>query len=237
MTAPSIVSTSGGNPLPGKMSRVIAVTILAATLTFAAAAQPKTQPAEPLSVAISEAQVTVTNATPGGKVVFFGMARFAKNHRVTVRRFDKAVTDDDGDGKVVLEIGETLPWKTIFAAVDFTSGRYGLTTTGDFPLMTIPFEKEIMVPNNGQLNRLIIERRYLDLVLVRPGVGVWGQILGDGNKFDEDGTGDGKVVGNVERSISIGDKVPAPKKFDKGDIVLLIDSQRMQSYAVEVGSK
>ena len=220
------------------MSRFIAIIVLAVTLTFAAAAQPKTEPAEPLSVAISGAQVTVTNATPGGRVVFFGVARFAKNYRVTVRRFDKVVADEDRDGKVVLEIGESLPWKTIFAAVDFSSGRFGLTTTGDFPLMTIPFEKEIMVANNGQLKHVIIEHRYLDLVLVRPGVGIWGQILGDGNKFDEDGTGDGKVVGNVERSIAIGeDKVPAPKKFDKGDVLLLIDSQRMQSYAVEVGSK
>lgn len=218
------------------MARILAVAFLAAMLAVTAAADQK-QPGQSLNVAIEGAKVTVQGATPGGKVVFFGIGRFVKQYRVTVRRMDKTVADDDHDGKVVLDIGEAIPWKTIFAAVDFTSGRYGMATPAEFPLVPIRFDKEIMVANNGQLDRLIVEYRFLHLLIVRPGVGVWAQILGDGNKFDDDGPGNSKVVSDISKSIALGDKVPAPKKYEKGDIVVLIDPNRMQSFTVEVGTK
>jgi hypothetical protein len=206
------------------------------TLALGAAADQKASD-QPLVVKIDGAHVTVTGATAGGRVAFFGVGRFVKQYRVTVRRFDKVVADDDRDGSVVLEIGEKLPWKTIFAAVDFTTGRYALVTPDGFPLMAIPFRKEIMVANKGQLDHLLIEHRFCYMALVRPGVGFWGQILGDGNKYDEDGQGDGKVTANVARSVSVDGDVAAPAKFEKGDVLVLIDPMRMQSYAVEVGSK
>jgi hypothetical protein len=222
--------------LEDTLSKIV-ISFLAAMIAVAAMADSKTQ-APPLPVAIAGSKVTVTGATPGGRVVFFGIGRFVKERRVTVRRFDKIVADDNNDGTVVLEIGEKLPWKTVFAAVDLTSGRYGLATMSDFPLMTIEFEKDPMVANNGQLNKIVFQHKFLDLVVVRPGVGAWGQILADGNKFDDDGKGDGTIVGNVEKSVPVSDDgPPPPKKFEKGDIVVLIDADRMQTYAVEVGAK
>ena len=218
------------------MSKKFALLLLTLTMALSAAADQKA-PGAGLAVKIDGSHVTVTGATAGGKVAFFGVGRFVKQYRVSVRRFDKIVADDDKDGTVVLDIGEKLPWKTIFAAVDVNTGRYGLTTTADFPLMPIPFKKEIMVANKGQLDHLLIEHRFCEMALVRPGVGMWGQVLADGNKFDEDEHSDGKVTVNVARSIGVEGNVPAPSKFDKGDVLVLIDPNRMQVYAVEVGSK
>ena len=219
------------------LSKLAGIAFLTMAMALGAAADQKTQPDQPFAVKIDGAHVTVTGATAGGKVAFFGVGRFVKQYRVTVRRFDKVVADDDRDGSVVLDIGEKLPWKSIFAAVDFSTGRYALATPEGFPLMPIPFKKEIMVANKGQLDHLLIEHRFCYMALVRPGGGFWGQILGDGNKYDEDGAGDGKVTADVARSVSIDGDVPAPAKFEKGDILMLIDPTRMQSYAVEVGSK
>ena len=218
------------------LSKKRIITFLAVFIAFAAAADQK-QPAAPLAVAIDGSQVNVTGATPGGKVVFIGIGRFVRGYSVTVRRMDKIVTDDDGDGKVVLDIGEKIPWKTVFVAIDFTSGRFGQATPAGFPLLPIKFKKEFMVANNGQLDHLVIEHKFLDMLLVRPGVGVWTQLLGDGTPFDDGPRGDGKAVGNPAKSVAVGIEAPPPKKFDKGDVLVLIDSRRMQSYAVEVGSK
>jgi hypothetical protein len=223
--------------LEATLSKFLGIAFLTVTVALGAAADQKTQPGQPLVAKIDGAHVTVTGATAGGRVAFFGVGRFVKQYRVTVRRFDKVVADDDKDGSVVLDIGEKLPWKTIFVAVDFSTGHYALVTPEGFPLMPIPFKKEIMVANKGQLDHLLIEHRFCYMALVRPGVGFWGQILGDGNKYDEDGVGDGKVTADVGRSVSVDGNVPAPAKFEKGDILVLIDPMRMQSYAVEVGSK
>lgn len=233
----SEISRDSASRLEATLSRTISATFLAVFVALTAAGAEKQPAASDLTVVIDGAHVNVANATPGGKVVFLGIGRFVKGYRVTVRRFDKTVSDDDQNGKVVLDIGEKIPWKTIFVAIDYTSGRFAIATPDGFPLLPIQFKKDFMVANNGQLDHLVFEHRFLDMLLVRPGVGVWGQLLGDGNKFDEGSKGDGKVVGNVARSVPLGGDVPAPKKFDKGDVLVLIDSLHMQAYAVEVGSK
>ncbi len=73
---------------------------------------------------------------------------------------------------------------------------------------------------------------------VRAGVGAWSQILADGNKFDEDHASNGEVKANVAAGIAVGSGMPgAPDKFAKGDVVVLIERQRMQVWATTVGDK
>src|SRR5258708_11894629 len=100
--------------------------ILAIFMSAAAGAPPQAAP--PLTITASGSTITISGVTPHGKVVFFGVARFVDRTTVTARRLDRIVTDDDGDGVVTIDLGERVPWKSIFAAVDFASGRYGLAT-------------------------------------------------------------------------------------------------------------
>jgi len=196
-------------------------------------------PAPALTMTVSASSVTISGATPHGKVVFFGVARFIDRTTVTVRRLDQTAVDDDGDGIVTFALGAPVPWKSIFAAVDFTSGRYVLGTPNAamFPLITLPLDASPFVADEqGVIRHIVIHHRVCEMLYVRPGVGVWGEVLADGNKFDDDLVSNGQAAGKAGAAIRLEDDMPAaPDSFVAGDVVVLIERQRMQSWAATVG--
>jgi hypothetical protein len=189
---------------------------------------------------VSATTVTISGATPHGKIVFFGVGRFIDQTTVTIRRLDQIVVDDDGDGVVTVDIGGAVPWKSIFAAVDFSSGRYVLGTPDAtmFPLIPLPLDASPFVADEqGVLRKIVVHHRICEMLHVRPGVGVWAQVLADGNKFDSDLTTNGLATANVASDAATADGAPpAPDSFAAGDVVVLIERQRMQSWATTVGS-
>lgn len=213
---------------------VVVTTILCAIRLYA-------DPPGTLTMTVNPSTVTISGATPHGKVVFFGVGRFVNQTTVTVRRLDKTVTDDDGDGIVTIDIGAPVPWKSIFAAVDFSSGRYVLSTpnTGMFPLLPLLLDsKPLVADSQGVLRQIVVRHRVCEMLHVRPGVGAWGQLLADGNKFDTDLTSNGRATANVAGGVGLGEGTPAaPSSFEPGDVVVLIDRQRMESWATTVGSQ
>lgn len=206
-----------------------------------AAVRIRADPAPTLTMTVNASTVTISGATPHGKVIFFGVGRFIDHTTVTVRRLDQTVVDDDGDGVVTVDIGGPVPWKSIFAAVDFQSGRYVLGTPNAamFPLITLDVKVNPLAEDSpGVVKHIVVHRRVCEVLHVRPGVGAWSQILAAGNQFDEAHAGNGDVKANVAAGIAVGTAMPAaPDTFAKGDVVVLIERQRMQVWAATVGDK
>ena len=222
----------------GTLSKFTATMVFALALVALSARADRKADIKPMSVVIKDTRVTVSGVTPHGKVVFFGIGRFVHGYRVTVRRFDETRLDDDGDGVVDLDIKEKVPWKTVFAAIDFTSGRFAMATPEGFPLLPMTLSEDPVAGERGVLDRIVVLHRFCDVLLVRPGVGAWGQILADGNKSDEDRLSNSRAMLKISRAVAIADDLPpAPSTIEPGDVVVLIDSQKMESYAVEVGAR
>ena len=213
--------------------------LIATVLCAAVSAHADSAPT--LTMTVNASTVTISGATPHGKVVFFGVARFIDRTTVTVRRLDQTVVDDDGDGVVTVNIGGPVPWKSIFAAVDFATGRYILGTPDAhaFPLIALQVKANPLAEDSpGVVKHIVLSHSICEMLHVRPGVGVWGQVLADGNKFDDDHASNGEVKANVAAGVAIGTGMPAaPDKFAKGDVVVLIERQRMQVWAAAVGDK
>lgn len=188
-----------------------------------------------LAVTVSGSTVTVSNVTPHGSVVFFGVARFVSSHKVDVRNYDATRTDDDGDGVVTYDIQETIPWKSIFVAVDFATGRYAFGTPPGFPQLTLNLSTNPLVATNGQIDHVVVESHLCELRVVRPGVGTWSQVVADTNKYDEDQLANSIGDLNVGTTVGVGSGAPAPPSaLHTGDIVILIDPQVMESWSAVV---
>jgi hypothetical protein len=197
--------------------------------------------ASALTMTVNVSKVTVAGVTPHGSVVFFAVCRFVDRTTVTVRPLAQVVVDDDGDGKVIVDVGQPVPWKSILAAIDFTSGQFILGTpdAAAFPLMPLDLTASPLEADSlGALKHLVLSHRVCEMLHVRPAVGAWEQVLADGNKFDDDHVSDGKSKANVAAGIAIAAGMPAaPDKFEKGDVIVVIDRQRMQVWAATVGAK
>ena len=212
---------------------------LALVLLAAASVHAAQTPGAAVTVEVSGTKVTASGITPNGQAVFFGMMRARKDDRAFLMRHDSTVTDTDGDGVVTLDLQHTVPWKSVWSVVDFTSGRYGIAAPPGFPRLALRRDEKPIPLNNGQLTHLDLATTTLELLVVRPGTGAWTQMLGDGTPFDDDKTPNGKVKAKAAGSLPMSafkDKA-APEKFEKDDVIVLIDRVTLQFFAGQVGEK
>src|SRR5205814_1984472 len=121
--------------------------------------------------------IVASGITPNGMAVFFGIMRGRTGFKATMIRVERVVADADGDGVVALDLPSRIPYRSVFAVVDYGTGAYRVATPPGFPILPL-VDKEPIVANNGQLKRIVLNRPAAQMLLVRPGVGVWGQVLG-----------------------------------------------------------
>jgi hypothetical protein len=177
--------------------------------------------------------VVAGGVTPQGRVVWFSIAREISRRAATIVPRVELQTDIDGDGKVRLELGGEVPLRSIWFAVDLETGEAGVAAPEGFPLL------EAQMPGRAipaALNRLDLERRFVYLLLVRPGVGAWTLRAGDGGASDEDGQPDGTLRATLADLTTAGDGPPPPAHVSPGDLLLVIDPNRMTFLRARIGS-
>lgn len=189
-----------------------------------------------ITVAVTGTTVSATGITPRGSAIVFGVVHERRRFAPALVRIEKMVTDEDGDGTISFD-HQTLGLNSVWSVIDLADGRYG-TGSPSGPAEPLALTKDPVVANNGQLKRIVLSLRSSHLLVVRPSVGVWGQVLVDGNAFDTDGNSDGTVNADISKSIDArGTKKHAPDKFERGDTVVIIDPFTLQLYAAQVGEK
>jgi hypothetical protein len=175
--------------------------------------------------------VVASGITPKGKVVWFSVAREIEDYAATVVRRDQVVEDDDGDGKVRLEVGKPVPVQSVWIAVDLASGAYAVAAPEGSRAAELP--QAGRNPGRGEAGKpewVEVDRRYLELAVVRPGLGAWALTLGDGGESDADGTADGSLTASLARMRSLGASPAAPDRFSPRDVVAVVDPNRMEYY-------
>ncbi len=183
------------------------------------------------SLTFEPAAVVASGVTPKGKVVWFSVAREIADFAATVVRRDQVVEDEDGDGKVRLEIGTPVPLQSVWLAVDLASGAFAVAV----PEGSLAAELPLAARNRdrggaGKPAWVEVQRQYLELAVVRPGLGAWALTVGDGGGADEDGAADGSITAALARMRSLGSSPAAPGLFSPRDVVAVVDPNRMQFY-------
>ncbi|MES1244511.1 MAG: hypothetical protein ABUT39_23095 [Acidobacteriota bacterium] len=176
--------------------------------------------------------VVASGLTPGGRMVWFGVAREIERRAARIVPRIGQAADGDRDGKVRLDLGQDVPPRSIWFAVDLETGEAGVAAPEGFPLL------ETELPGRAipaALNRLDLDRRLVYLLLVRPGVGAWTLRAGDGGASDEDGEPDGTLRAVLSRFEGLGPSpTSAPGRLSPRDLLLVIDPDRMEFLRFQV---
>ena len=189
--------------------------------------------ASPLEISFEPEAVVARAITSKGQAVWFSVAREISRRSIDVVPRHAIALDEDGDGAVRLELGQEVPLRSIWFAVDLATGETAVATPEGFPLL------EMELPGNAipaALNRLDLERRFAYLVLVRPGVGAWHLRVGDGGESDDDGQPDGALRAALSGLTPVQEGgPPVPEHYSPQDVLHVIDPERMESAMVRIG--
>ena len=195
---------------------------------------PSLAAAGPPAISFEPAAAVVHGITPKGQAVWFSVAREISRRATTVVPRYRIEQDADGDGAVRFELEQEVPLRSIWFAVDLTTGETAVATPEGFPKL----EKDLpgkAIP--AALNRLDLERHFAYLLLVRPGVGAWTLRAGDGGESDEDREPDGTLRAALANLVPVAENgPPPPERFSPKDVLLIIDPDRMEYSTVRIGS-
>ena len=192
---------------------------------------------------IEPSALVVVGLEPEAEVVVYGISRRAGEGGIRQRVEHEAfLVDDDGDGQVTLELDAPVDHHSIWAVVDQASGAYVVDVPPGSPRRELEFPgRGPEEGSRGQLNRLRHEGfGFVHLLLVRPGEGAWTVTAADGGPFDADGSFADGVLLEIDRARAVagdGDAEEAaapPERFAPGDVVVVIDSDRMSFYAARL---
>lgn len=211
------------------------VLILAASLTWPLLVHGQKAPPA-LALLFSDSALMVSDATRGGRVYVFSVAREPKGYYTNVAVQEAVLHDDDGDGRVQWDFPSGLPVRSVWLAVDVTSGASAAAPRPDYTATrTALTEKHLKNDVTGEIERLGAEGGHLEFIVVRPSVGIWGaRVFLRGPK--DQGTEDDQVaVSLLDLDRRAGTIEPPPKHLKKDDVVFILNSVRGQYVLAAVG--
>ncbi len=197
------------------------LSLLPISAASAAVAQPE--------IAFDKTAVVASGLTPGGDVVWFGVAREIAERTATIVRHQEIATDDDGDGSVTFDLGRDVPFQSIWVAIDLTTGASAIAVPDGYPLREADLPVSEVRLGVGEADRIEDSRGYLDILVVRPGVGAWSVTVGDGGPADADGAYDGHLAAATAdmHDVSSGEPGP-PDHLGPNDVVVVVDPNAME---------
>jgi hypothetical protein len=180
--------------------------------------------AEALRLTVDAESLTATGVTAQGRVVFFGISREVDPDDVVnvVPRIEVR-TDEDGDGSVAFPLGQPVPLRSAWVAVDLASGSFEAAAPEGFRLKKVNFRGRGIGERPDGRGSVADARGLAEILVVRPGVGAWTLRLGDGGPTDEDGTADGRLEAALDRMEPLPGSPPPPQSFQKDDVVIVLD--------------
>ncbi len=189
-----------------------------------ASAQPRLE--------FAETTVSAVGLTPGGQVLWLGAMREIKGWVPTLQRV-RTLAVADGSGRATFDLAGNVPVKTILAAIDLATGSFAVATPPAYPnVVGVPFPSGgLSFDEAGAATTLRFDGESLDLVVVRPGVGVWSGRATDGGPSDLDRQRDQSVEISLIALAALGDTTAPLAGARQGDIVLGIDWSRMHVFA------
>lgn len=208
----------------------VAVVILVFMLSW-----PAVSGATP-TILFEESALLIEGASPGGAVAVMGLGRDRAGflpHQLAV--WEVVTTDAAGVGRV--ELGSPVPAESSWAVVDLAAGQVVLSA----PEGTALREREF--PGRGlhaALRTFDDARGSLVVLWARPDAGgtvnAWGGAVVDGSDLDGDGRQDRAVRVLLDRLESLGGSAAPPPVIEPGDVLVGIDTDSLEIYALRLGS-
>ncbi|MDQ3280900.1 MAG: hypothetical protein M3Q69_05775 [Acidobacteriota bacterium] len=192
------------------------------------------------TVVINGRHVVASSITAKGRAVFFAISRGPSGMGgIGVHITAKVVSDDDGDGRIDFDTGYDIPFRAVFAVVDYESGEYTIAGPPDYEVIQRQLDpRELKRDETNGVAFLTQERARMAIVVVTPGKGAWYQraALGDRGDAKKDPQHQRLTLAFEEGTSIVPDgKEKAPRHLTNGDVLIGIDPGRLDIFALAVG--
>jgi len=206
--------------------------LLVALWSAAAAAAPPSHTVP--SIALNSAGITISGLTPGGSAIVFGMERGAHAYITGYARHNYLLRSADAVGTAHVNLTSVSPI-SLWCVVDLQTGAYATAAPAGYAIRSIPFPANALhAASNAQLNRLRLKDEFLEVLWVRPNVGVWQASVGDGGPSDSDHAVDGHLSLAPEQMEPIGRSPLPPNHYLPTDTFILINPETMELLTLPV---
>lgn len=192
-------------------------------------------PPPPLSVALSDGTLVVEGATPGGRVVWFGLSISEADDGVIERAQYGNIADVGRDGTARIEERKPFAPSSLWLVVDFESGNKATFAPPGSAALLASFRGKGI--HKGLRGHDTVEDlgHYAVLLVVRPKLGAWTGAVGDGGNRDEDGRADGRWSLSIADLAPISSSPSPPEDLEPGDTVALVGIYSFELVNVTVG--
>lgn len=202
---------------------VLALTAQASVPLFL---QPNASAPAAIAVEIVPDAVRATNVTPGGDLLWFGRSVEYEYGIPRLSRHLTVMADDDGDGVVRWEV--VVPHLSVWTAVDLKTGAFAAGGPAGFGLELMTLPKGAW---RGGVAHVDLRRDLVDVVLVRPHVGIWTLRAFEGGSHDADGISNATLRASLNRMRPMTGSPPAPPTATPHDVLIVIDPRALDVFA------
>jgi hypothetical protein len=187
-----------------------------------------------LQIASGDGTFTITNATPGGSVVLFASGIDGSRGVLRQRKLATSVAASAA-GTLEYKPERPLPYRTILVAVDVESGRIAIGGPPDYEVQVRPFPTETLRRDSDGVSGVAdAEIPRAEVLVVRPKTGAWQLTAAEGASGDKDQRHDGRLALDFESAKAITGNTAAPKRLKQKDVVVVIDSARLEVFTTEI---
>jgi hypothetical protein len=191
----------------------------------------------PATISFTAGVVQIAPVSPGGIVYAFSVAREPLGYRTNVVPREALLADENRDGIVEWHFGAGVPVRAVWMAVDLISGAAAAAISPGYRARATRLTDEhVKKDGRGDITDLVYPGSLIEMVVVRPGIGVWAQTVGYRSTKDK-----GAFRGRVNLALEgltprAKTTVPPPAKLQRGDVVFLLNSGRAEYTLYTVGA-
>ena len=179
----------------------------------------------PLTLSLEARTLVATGATPGGQVVWFGIARVFGGYATETVRHESVSVDEDHDGIVRLNLTADPPFQSYWFAIDLESGELGVTAPAGYRVRSRELSAGA-IP--ASLAWAELGGDYAHLLLLRPHVGWWLLRVGDNGATDSDSASNGVLRVTPAAMRGVGNGPPPPERLTPRDVLIAVFPNQME---------
>jgi hypothetical protein len=129
-----------------------------------------------------------------------------------------------------------VPLRSIWMAVDMSSGAYGAASPAGYPATRVTLSSEHLKQTLGSdITQLAFPGTLVQFIVIRPGLGAWRGTAGLHGPDDEGTDSEKPALSILKLTGEDQTSGPAPKNLKKGDVVFAVNSFTAQYGIAQIG--
>lgn len=183
-----------------------------------------------MTVEFGASTVTVRGVSKKARVAVLAEARRPMGTYSQLSHIEAILTDDQANGFVVYDLKAPVPIRSVWAFVDVETGEVVVGTPGDFPKrQKVLADTSLKTSVSPDVSDFLETPSFMQSILVvRPKQDAWVIRASDVH-------GTGKVNASLASFQSLSAKTKDLKKFQNGDVIVILEPMTMQFSTTRIG--